>query len=199
MNRWPVAGTRAFTRTINSSWDNWENAPAASDYATEMDKDAVLFTSDAYGQGTVIKKYFLPESSDVFAPNVWMGNFIFYVSGTKSFKFTNPGDGANHMIFYVLPDANLTFTENFNLQKPSDFKMYIAEGARVTFDNGWALVRASNTGPNLTLRFEATDNHTVLTDEFFLLLFLHKVSQKPKHYCLTVHTNLYKDNLIHIF
>lgn len=29
------------------------------------------------------------------------------------------------------------------------------DGVRVTFENGWALVRASNTGPNLTIRFEA--------------------------------------------
>ena len=29
------------------------------------------------------------------------------------------------------------------------------DGVRVTFDDGWALVRASNTGPNLTVRFEA--------------------------------------------
>lgn len=29
------------------------------------------------------------------------------------------------------------------------------DGVRVTFNDGWALVRASNTGPNLTLRFEA--------------------------------------------
>lgn len=30
------------------------------------------------------------------------------------------------------------------------------DGVRVTFKEGWALVRASNTGPNLTIRFEAT-------------------------------------------
>jgi phosphomannomutase len=29
------------------------------------------------------------------------------------------------------------------------------DGARVTFPEGWALVRASNTNPYLTLRFEA--------------------------------------------
>ena len=29
------------------------------------------------------------------------------------------------------------------------------DGVRVTFPDGWALVRASNTGPNLTVRFEA--------------------------------------------
>lgn len=34
------------------------------------------------------------------------------------------------------------------------------DGVRVSFDDGWALIRASNTGPNLTLRFEAT------TEEF---------------------------------
>jgi phosphomannomutase/phosphoglucomutase len=30
------------------------------------------------------------------------------------------------------------------------------DGARVTFDDGWAIVRASNTTPNLTVRFEAS-------------------------------------------
>lgn len=34
------------------------------------------------------------------------------------------------------------------------------DGVRISWDNGWALVRASNTGPNLILRFEAT------TEEF---------------------------------
>ncbi len=29
------------------------------------------------------------------------------------------------------------------------------DGIRATFPDGWALVRASNTGPNLTVRFEA--------------------------------------------
>ena len=31
------------------------------------------------------------------------------------------------------------------------------DGVRITFDNSWALIRASNTGPHLTLRFEATE------------------------------------------
>lgn len=46
------------------------------------------------------------------------------------------------------------------------------DGVRVTFDNGWALVRASNTGPNLTIRFEAKDNSTLnkLKNEFETLI-----------------------------
>ncbi len=35
------------------------------------------------------------------------------------------------------------------------------DGVRVTFEEGWALVRASNTGPNLTLRFEAKTNENL--------------------------------------
>jgi phosphomannomutase/phosphoglucomutase len=32
------------------------------------------------------------------------------------------------------------------------------DGVRVTFDYGWALVRCSNTGPNITARFEANSS-----------------------------------------
>ena len=42
------------------------------------------------------------------------------------------------------------------------------DGVRVTFDDSWALVRASNTGPNLTIRFEAKteDRLNELQEEF---------------------------------
>jgi len=38
-----------------------------------------------------------------------------------------------------------------------DYKVIDVDGARVLFDGGWGLVRASNTQPVLVLRFEATD------------------------------------------
>ena len=43
--------------------------------------------------------------------------------------------------------------KEYALSKGYDCNMI--DGVRVTFDDGWALVRASNTGPNLTARFEA--------------------------------------------
>lgn len=36
------------------------------------------------------------------------------------------------------------------------YKYLSIDGVKVLFDDGWALVRASNTGPNLTARFEAS-------------------------------------------
>jgi phosphomannomutase/phosphoglucomutase len=38
-----------------------------------------------------------------------------------------------------------------------DYKVIDVDGARVLFDGGWGLVRASNTQPVLVLRFEAND------------------------------------------
>ncbi len=46
------------------------------------------------------------------------------------------------------------------------------DGVRVNFDYGWALVRCSNTGPNITARFEADsmENLKKLQDEFVGLI-----------------------------
>lgn len=38
--------------------------------------------------------------------------------------------------------------------KEKGYKVNEIDGVRAEFDNGWALVRASNTGPNITARFE---------------------------------------------
>lgn len=40
--------------------------------------------------------------------------------------------------------------------RKKQYDMLTIDGVRVTFSDGWALVRASNTGPNITARFEAT-------------------------------------------
>ena len=46
------------------------------------------------------------------------------------------------------------------------------DGVRVSFSDGWALVRASNTGPNLTLRFEALNEKRLdeIKEEFMDLV-----------------------------
>ena len=53
--------------------------------------------------------------------------------------------------------------------KEQNYNYIDLDGVRVEFSDGWALVRASNTGPNLTLRFEATTNEKLLKykNEFY--------------------------------
>ena len=48
----------------------------------------------------------------------------------------------------------------------------LVDGIRVMFEDGWALVRASNTGPDLTVRFEAKSEKrlTLLKEEFIDLI-----------------------------
>jgi phosphomannomutase len=49
-----------------------------------------------------------------------------------------------------------------------NYEVLDIDGVRVTFPYGWALVRCSNTGPNITARFEADtkENLKALEDEF---------------------------------
>ena len=56
--------------------------------------------------------------------------------------------------------------------KENGYKIIDIDGVRVEFEDGWALVRASNTGPNLTLRFEATSKKglTMIQKEFMDVL-----------------------------
>lgn len=66
--------------------------------------------------------------------------------------------------YYSTPEIKVPTTNEKKFKIVNKVLEYVKEkgydyndidGARVTFDNGWALVRASNTGPNLTIRFEA--------------------------------------------
>ncbi len=43
-----------------------------------------------------------------------------------------------------------------NYFKENNYNVIDVDGARVIYDGGWGLVRASNTGPNLTIKAEAT-------------------------------------------
>ena len=52
------------------------------------------------------------------------------------------------------------------------------DGIRVDFADGWGLVRASNTGPCLTLRFEADDQTSLERIKSLFRQQLHKVDQK---------------------
>lgn len=52
------------------------------------------------------------------------------------------------------------------------YEMLTIDGVRVVFDDGWAGIRVSNTGPNITARFEATSEKRLgeLKDEFLSLI-----------------------------
>lgn len=66
--------------------------------------------------------------------------------------------------YYSTPEIKIATTNEKKFEivekvleyvKSKNYDYNDIDGVRVTFADGWALVRASNTGPNLTIRFEA--------------------------------------------
>lgn len=67
-------------------------------------------------------------------------------------------------VYESVPELRVECHDNIKFKVVDEVKKYCIDknynindidGIRITFEDGWALVRASNTGPNLTLRFEA--------------------------------------------
>lgn len=67
--------------------------------------------------------------------------------------------------YYSTPEIKVASRDDFKQEVVEKVKKYChdmqystleIDGVKVLFDDGWALIRVSNTGPNITLRFEAT-------------------------------------------
>ena len=83
--------------------------------------------------------------------------------------------------YYSTPEIKIVSTDDEKFKVIESVKEYCInkgykindiDGVRAEFDNGWALVRASNTGPNITARFEGKTEEDMkkIEDEFMKLL-----------------------------
>ena len=77
-------------------------------------------------------------------------------------SFSELFDGIN--TYYNTPEIKIPVADNIKFDvvkkvidyaKVHEYNFLDIDGIKVKFDDGWALVRASNTGPNITVRFEA--------------------------------------------
>ena len=79
--------------------------------------------------------------------------------------------------YYSTPEIKVKTTDDKKFKIVDKMKSYCEkkgyhfitiDGVKVKFDDGFALVRASNTGPNITMRFEAKDEGrlTIIKKEF---------------------------------
>lgn len=66
-------------------------------------------------------------------------------------------------IILTTPD-NIKFSiiDEISEELQKDYQVITVDGARAQFENGWGLVRASNTQPAITLRFEAYTNEQIV-------------------------------------
>jgi phosphomannomutase/phosphoglucomutase len=72
-------------------------------------------------------------------------------------------------------DVKFGIIEEIREELEKDFEVVTVDGARAIFENGWGLVRASNTQPAITLRFEAYETPQIVTymERFKALLDKH--------------------------
>jgi phosphomannomutase/phosphoglucomutase len=62
-------------------------------------------------------------------------------------------------------------------QLQGQYEVVTVDGARAIFENGWGLVRASNTQPAITMRFEAFTNAQLVE---YMQRFDHLLDQYPQ-------------------
>ena len=65
-------------------------------------------------------------------------------------------EGSPEVIYPVTDETKFEIVEKVkNKFIEEGYKVIDIDGARILFDDGWGLIRASNTGPNLTIKAEA--------------------------------------------
>lgn len=93
---------------------------------------------------------------------IYNGLRMLEILSKNNIKFSELFEKINH--YYSTPEIKVPTPDDVKFDIVKDVLEYSKnkkynindiDGVRVNFVDGWALVRASNTGPNLTIRFEA--------------------------------------------
>ena len=115
-------------------------------------------------------------SGHIFFKERWFGFDDALYTGSRLLEILASDEQSSNKIFSALPDSvttpelNISVSEGENFQimeamassaKFDGAKIITIDGVRAEFEDGWGLVRASNTTPSLVMRFEA-DTEEVL-------------------------------------
>ena len=82
--------------------------------------------------------------------NKWAKNYSELLDGITKYE------GTPEKIITVTDETKFDIVDKCtNYFKEKGYNVIDVDGSRVIYDGGWGLVRASNTGPNLTIKAEA--------------------------------------------
>lgn len=138
-----------------------------------IDRDNILFG------GGYSNHIFFHDNHPGYDDGVYGGlRFIEFVS-KQSYKLSDLPKSLNK--YYNTGEIKVKTTDKKKWKIVNGVKKYCKlhnynfeelDGVKVIFEDGWALLRASNTGPNLTLRFEATKKKRLkqIQNEFMTVL-----------------------------
>jgi phosphomannomutase/phosphoglucomutase len=115
-------------------------------------------------------------SGHIFFKERWLGFDDALYAGARLLEILASESENSHQVFSTLPESVSTPELNVKMQEGENHvfmqklkasahfpgaKMIDIDGLRLEFEDGWALVRASNTTPSLVIRFEANDAATM--------------------------------------
>jgi len=121
-----------------------------------INKENLDFGGEYSGHFTFRDKY------SGFDDGIYAGLRLIEILSNKNVPFSNLLNNTNK--YYSTEEIKIKVTEEnkfdivndiINYVKGKDYDYEEIDGIRVEFKDSWVLVRASNTGPNLTVRFEA--------------------------------------------
>jgi len=121
----------------------------------KMVAERILLGGELSGHLFVFEDYF-PFDDALFAASKLL-QFLSRSNKRISEHFEGlPRMFSTRLIEVPVPDeAKFSVVERVTRKFARTYPVNDIDGARIDFSNGWAIVRASNTTPNLTLRFEA--------------------------------------------
>ena len=97
-----------------------------------------------------------------FDDGIYASLRLYEILSNTNVKCSNLLEGYTH--YFNTPEIKVKTTDEKKWDIVNNVKKYVIsknyeyldiDGVRIIFKDGWALIRCSNTGPNLTLRFEA--------------------------------------------
>ena len=146
--------------------------------------DAVMKNNVAFGieySGHIyFNDDFPPITSGLFA-----GLKLLEIMSKTNKPLTSMIDGINK--YYQTSEEKFKFSDEVKFKVVDKVKEYCEnknyevsniDGIKVYFNDGWALVRVSNTGPNVTTRFEATTKERLDEIEKEFLSIINKCKEE---------------------
>lgn len=117
-----------------------------------------------------------------FDSGIYNGLRILEILSNSDLQLSQMFDDVNKYV--ITPEIKIKVTDESkesivnNMKKEYiklGFKINDIDGIKVSYENGWVLLRASNTTPNLTIRIEADtkENQTIINNHFMCLLKKH--------------------------
>lgn len=170
INKYPEANALVEVKCSQSLWDELEKIGAKPEFIrtgnpyikSAMKEKNVPFSGEMSGHIFFRDEYYGFDDAAYAAARI-----LRILSNTDK-KASQLLDGINEYI--ATPEITKKVEESTKFQtidkaveyfKQKGFKVIDVDGARVIFEDGWGLIRASNTSPKITIRYEAKNEEVL--------------------------------------